>query len=68
MIHFGNPRLPLEVWALVVLAHIMDDSSDTFSHKKGITVKANWLDITLRYAPYKNKLKKLKMPLNGWVN
>lgn len=36
------------------------DSFDTFSHKKGVLKKANWLDIPLRYPPYKNHLKLLK--------
>jgi aldehyde dehydrogenase (NAD+) len=41
-------------------------SFDTFSHKKGIVKKGNWLDLPLRYAPYKNKLKLIRRLL-GWL-
>jgi aldehyde dehydrogenase (NAD+) len=33
---------------------------DTFSHRKSILKKSNWLDIPLRYPPYKNRLALLK--------
>ena len=33
---------------------------DTFSHRKSVLKKSNWLDIALRYPPYKNKLSILK--------
>jgi aldehyde dehydrogenase (NAD+) len=36
------------------------DSFDTFSHKKSVLKKANWLDVPLRYPPYKDHLKTLK--------
>jgi len=35
-------------------------SFDTFTHKKSILKKSNLLDINIRYAPYKDKLKLLK--------
>ncbi len=35
-------------------------SFDTFSHKKSIVKKSNLVDLTLRYPPYKNKLKILR--------
>lgn len=35
-------------------------SFDTFSHKKSILKKSNWLDVPLRYPPYKEHLKLLK--------
>ncbi len=35
------------------------ESFETFSHKKSIVKKYNFLDVNLRYPPYKNKLKKL---------
>lgn len=35
-------------------------SFDTFSHKKSILKKANWLDIKLRYPPYNKSIKILK--------
>lgn len=33
----------------------------TFSHQKSVMKKATWLDVPLRYAPYKGKMKWLKM-------
>lgn len=35
-------------------------SFDTFTHKKSILKKSNLLDINIRYAPYRDKLKLLK--------
>ena len=61
MVHFGNPRLPFGgIGESGIGAYHGRLGFDTFSHKKGITIKANWLDIPLRYAPYTNKLKKIK--------
>ena len=61
MIHFGNPRLPFGgVGESGIGAYHGKFGYETFTHKKGITMKANWLDIPLRYAPYKNKLILLK--------
>ncbi|HBE77385.1 MAG TPA: aldehyde dehydrogenase family protein, partial [Firmicutes bacterium] len=36
-------------------------SFDTFSHQKSILKKSTLFDIPLRYPPYKNKLKLLKL-------
>lgn len=36
-------------------------SFQTFSHQKSVMKKATWLDVPLRYAPYKGKMKWLKM-------
>lgn len=33
---------------------------DIFSHYKGVYAKPFWLDLPFRYAPYKNKMEKLK--------
>ena len=61
MIHFGNSKLPFGgVGESGIGAYHGRLGFDTFSHKKGIVIKSNWLDIPLRYAPYTNKLKKLK--------
>lgn len=35
-------------------------SFDTFTHKKSILKKSNLIDINIRYAPYKDKIKLLK--------
>ena len=36
-------------------------SFDTFSHRKSILKKSNFLDISVRYAPYEGKMKMLKL-------
>jgi aldehyde dehydrogenase (NAD+) len=36
------------------------ESFNTFSHKKSVLKKANWLDVPLRYPPYMDHLKTLK--------
>ena len=61
MIHFGNSNLPFGgVGESGIGAYHGRLGFDTFSHKKGIVIKGNWLDIPLRYAPYTNKLNALK--------
>jgi aldehyde dehydrogenase (NAD+) len=58
VIQFSNKRLPFGgVGHSGIGAYHGKYSFDTFSHKKAIVKKANWLDIPLRYAPYSNKLK-----------
>jgi len=67
VVHFGNHRLPFGgVGHSGMGAYHGKSSFDTFSHKKSIVKKGNWLDIPLRYAPYKNKLKLLKKLVN-WL-
>lgn len=67
MVHFVNHRLPFGgVGQSGIGSYHGKKSFDTFSHKKSILKKANWLDIPLRYAPYKNKLISLKKILN-WL-
>jgi len=61
LIHFSNKRLPFGgVGQSGNGAYHGKYGFDAFSHKKAIVTKANWLDIPLRYAPYKNKLKTMK--------
>lgn len=61
MVHFVNNRLPFGgVGNSGMGAYHGKFSFDTFSHKKAITKRSTWIDITLRYAPYKNKIKWLK--------
>ncbi|WP_082113322.1 aldehyde dehydrogenase [Kordia jejudonensis] len=61
VMHFGNHRLPFGgVGESGIGAYHGKHSFDTFSHKKSVIKKANWLDIPLRYAPYKGKMKLLK--------
>ncbi len=67
MVHFGNHRLPFGgVGHSGIGAYHGKNSFDTFSHNKSILKKATWLDIPLRYAPYKNKLQLLKKLVN-WL-
>ncbi|MEO8517374.1 MAG: aldehyde dehydrogenase [Flavobacterium sp.] len=67
VIHFANKRLPFGgVGNSGIGAYHGKLSFDTFSHKKSIVKKGNWLDIPLRYAPYNNKLSLIKRILN-WI-
>ena len=67
VIHFANHRLPFGgVGNSGIGEYHGKHTFDTFSHKKGIVKKGNWLDIPLRYAPYKGKLKQLKSLLK-WL-
>lgn len=61
VIHIANKNLPFGgVGHSGMGAYHGQSSFDTFSHKKSITKKATWLDINIRYAPYKDKLKKIR--------
>jgi aldehyde dehydrogenase (NAD+) len=61
LVHFVNDKLPFGgVGNSGMGAYHGKHTFDTFSHKKSITKRATWLDISLRYAPYKNKIKWLK--------
>ena len=61
VIHYGNPYVPFGgVGQSGYGAYHGKYSFETFSHKKGIVKKGNWLDVPIRYAPYRSKLKWLK--------
>jgi aldehyde dehydrogenase (NAD+) len=65
VIHYANKQLPFGgVGNSGIGAYHGKLSFDTFSHKKAIVKKANWLDIPLRYAPYGKKLKFIRKLLN----
>ena len=67
IIHFANHRLPFGgVGNSGLGAYHGHYTFDTFSHKKGVVKKANWLDIPVRYAPYKGKLSFVRKVLN-WL-
>ena len=67
IIHFLNKRLPFGgVGHSGIGAYHGALSFDTFSHKKSIVKKANWLDLPLRYAPYKDKLATINKLLK-WI-
>lgn len=61
VIQFGNERLPFGgVGHSGMGAYHGRRSFDTFSHKKSVVRKANWLDLPMRYAPYGNKIKTIR--------
>lgn len=61
VVHFINHRLPFGgVGESGIGKYHGRSSFDTFTHNKGVVTRYNWLDITLRYAPYRGKMKKLK--------
>ena len=60
-VHFANHRLPFGgVGESGIGGYHGKQTFDTFSHKKGVVTRGNWLDVPTRYAPYKGKLKQLK--------
>ena len=60
-VHFVNNRLPFGgVGESGIGGYHGKQTFTTFSHSKGIVTRGNWLDLTIRYAPYANKLKKLR--------
>jgi acyl-CoA reductase-like NAD-dependent aldehyde dehydrogenase len=65
VVHFSNKRLPFGgVGHSGIGAYHGSLSFDTFSHRKGIVKKANWLDLPMRYAPYQDKLNMIRNLLN----
>lgn len=61
LVHFANSRLPFGgVGHSGMGAYHGKRSFDTFVHQKAIVKKATWLDIPLRYAPYRDKLTFLR--------
>lgn len=67
VIHFSNKRLPFGgVGYSGIGAYHGKLSFDIFSHHKSIVKKANWLDLPMRYAPYKDKLKNIRKLLD-WM-
>lgn len=67
VVHFSNKRLPFGgVGHSGIGAYHGQLSFDIFSHHKSVVKKANWLDLPMRYAPYKDKLTSLKRLLD-WM-
>ncbi|MDN3677473.1 aldehyde dehydrogenase [Flavobacterium paronense] len=61
IVYFSNKRLPFGgIGNSGIGAYHGKLSFDTFTHRKAIVKKANWLDIPIRYAPYKGKLNTIK--------
>ncbi|MDO9261973.1 MAG: aldehyde dehydrogenase family protein, partial [Flavobacteriaceae bacterium] len=62
LVHFANHRLPFGgVGHSGQGAYHGKHTFDTFSHSKSVVNRFTWLDIPLRYAPYKGKIKLLKL-------
>ncbi|WP_343694933.1 aldehyde dehydrogenase [Flavobacterium sp.] len=67
VVHFSNKRLPFGgVGHSGIGAYHGKLSFDIFSHHKAIVKKGNWLDLPMRYAPYKDKLASIKRILD-WL-
>ena len=67
VVHLANNRLPFGgVGNSGMGAYHGKLSFDIFSHKKGIVKRATWLDLPIRYAPYKDKLKTIRKLLK-WI-
>ncbi len=68
LVHFANRRLPFGgVGNSGMGAYHGKLGFETFSHRKAVLKRGTWLDVKLRYPPYKNKvsnLKKLMKSLN----
>jgi aldehyde dehydrogenase (NAD+) len=61
VIHFSNERLPFGgVGHSGIGAYHGKFGFETFSHRKSVVRKSNWLDIPIRYAPYGNKINLIK--------
>ena len=67
VVHLVNNRLPFGgVGTSGMGAYHGKLSFDIFSHKKSVVKRGTWLDLPLRYAPYKDKLKTIRKVLN-WL-
>jgi aldehyde dehydrogenase (NAD+) len=61
IMHIVNPKLPFGgIGNSGIGAYHGKYSFTTFSHAKPVVNKANWLDMPIRYAPFKNKLNIIK--------
>jgi aldehyde dehydrogenase (NAD+) len=67
IMHIANKHLPFGgVGHSGMGAYHGKYSFDTFSHKKSISKKGTWLDVPLRYAPYKDRVTTLRK-LFKWI-
>lgn len=67
VVHFSNKRLPFGgVGHSGIGAYHGKLSFDVFTHQKGVVKKGNWIDLPMRYAPYKDKLASIKRLLD-WI-
>jgi len=67
VVHFSNKRLPFGgVGHSGIGAYHGQLSFEVFTHQKGVVKKGNWIDLPMRYAPYKDKLASIKRLLD-WI-
>lgn len=67
IVHLVNNRLPFGgVGNSGIGAYHGKLTFDIFSHKKSIVKRGTWLDLPVRYAPYKDKLKNIRKILK-WI-
>jgi len=67
MVHLANKRLPFGgVGHSGTGAYQGSHGFDTLSHKKAMVKKGNWIDIPIRYAPYKDKINYIRKVLK-WL-
>ena len=61
LVHVGNPKLPFGgTGSSGIGAYHGRASFETFTRQKSIMKKATWIDVPLRYPPYKSKLSVVK--------
>ena len=62
LVHFTNTELPFGGAGYSGMGRYHGKYSfETFTHAKSIIKTATWLDVPMKYPPYKNKLKMVKM-------
>jgi aldehyde dehydrogenase (NAD+) len=62
IVHFANQKLPFGgVGSSGIGSYHGKHTFYTFSHIKPVVKRGNWLDIPLRYAPYKGKINLIKL-------
>jgi aldehyde dehydrogenase (NAD+) len=61
IMHFTNTGLPFGGSGSSGLGSYHGKHSyDAFSHQRSVMKRSNWLDVQLRYPPFKSKLRLLK--------
>lgn len=62
LVHLTNPELPFGGAGYSGMGQYHGRYSfDTFTHQKGMLKTGTWLDVPVKYPPFKNKLKLMKM-------